>query len=506
MRYRFLKSAKARAPVRRARTGSFAEPLEGRVLLSSYVLSTLGVFAAKTTGYQPNDLIMDAGGNLYGTTFRGGAGGVGTVFEIAAGSRTITTLASFDGTNLWDPDGLVLDGSGNLYGTTVTGGVGGDFFGDGDGTVFEIAAGSGTITTLAFFDGTNGALPIGGLVLDGGGNLYGTTQGGGDSNLGTVFEIAHGSGTITTLASMTATTGDDPTAVVLDGSGNLYGTAAGGGANSNGTVFELGNGSPTITTLASCNFTHGTSPDSIALDGSGNLYGTAQYGGDVNRYGTVFEVAHGTRTITTVGAFNGTNGAFPSGVVLDGSGNLYGTTGGGGANSDGTVFQIAHGTHAITTIASFDGTDGSGPNSVALDGSGDLYGTTAGGGDANGDGTVFELSPVKPRLPADFNGDGKQDFADLVILASNYGKNSATFADGDANGDGTVGFDDLVILAANYGRTVSASDLTGSGPAALGTPAAAAGLFSPTQPPASADPIHLLRGHRHGPPCAPANG
>src|SRR5437763_11946011 len=119
------------------------EPLEGRVLLSSYALSTLGVFAAATMGSQPNNVIVDASGDLYGTTTFGGAGGFGTVFEIAHGSGTITTLASFDGANGMDPNTIVRDASGNLYGTAYGGGA------NGDGTVFELAAGSRNITTLA---------------------------------------------------------------------------------------------------------------------------------------------------------------------------------------------------------------------------------------------------------------------------------------------------------------------------------------------------------------------
>ena len=88
-----------------------------------------------------------------------------------------------------------MDSSGNLYGMTYSGGA------SGDGTVFELAKGSGTITTLASFNGADGSNPLGSLIMDSGGNLYGTTGGGGTYNSGTVFEVVAGSGTITTLAS-----------------------------------------------------------------------------------------------------------------------------------------------------------------------------------------------------------------------------------------------------------------------------------------------------------------
>jgi uncharacterized repeat protein (TIGR03803 family) len=127
------------------------------------------------------------------------------VYEIARGSGTITTLASFNGANGRVPMGqLSMDAYGNLYGATFGGGAG------NDGTVFEIARGSGTITTLASFNGSNGRNAFGGVALDAQGNLYGTTRLGGASNAGTVFEVASGSGVITTLASFNGSNGSRP--------------------------------------------------------------------------------------------------------------------------------------------------------------------------------------------------------------------------------------------------------------------------------------------------------
>ena len=156
---------------------------------------------------------------------------------MAKGSSTINVLASFTGgINGANPFGrLVLDSSGNLYGTTWYGGA------SGAGTIFEVANGSGTITTLASFNGnTEGAGPYAGLILDSFGNLYGTASEGGASGDGTIFELATGSQTITALASFSGTDGVFPIApLIVDSSGNLYGTAIEGGSSGDGTIFEL---------------------------------------------------------------------------------------------------------------------------------------------------------------------------------------------------------------------------------------------------------------------------
>jgi uncharacterized repeat protein (TIGR03803 family) len=360
----------------------------------SGTITTLAAFnVAPCSSHPYGGVIMDSSGNLYGTTKYGGALNQGAVFELAHGSGTITTLFSFNGTNGSQPyASLIMDSSGKLYSTTLFGGA------NNDGTVFELAQGSHTITTLASFNRTDGADPWAGLIMDSSGNLYGTTLEGGASNDGTVFELAHGSGTITTLSSFNDTDGEYPKAgLIMDSSGNLYGTTHDGGASNDGTVFELAHGSGTITTLASFNGTDGAHPydeEGLVMNSSGNMYGTTAYGGGSND-GTVFELAHGSGTITTLASFNGTDGAHPyGGLRMDSSGNLYGTTHFGGASGNGVVFELAHGSGTITPRVLFNRTDGRHPQAgLIMDNSGNLYGTTADGG-APGLGTVFELPGV----------------------------------------------------------------------------------------------------------------
>jgi uncharacterized repeat protein (TIGR03803 family) len=399
-------------------------------------LTTLVSFDG-TDGQDPHGaLVMDASGNLYGTASGGGPAGFGTVFELAAGSGVITTLASFNGTNGQSPvGGLVMDSRGNLYGTTYQGGA------SGDGTVFELAHASGTITTLASFAGTDGQNPEAALILDSGGNLYGTTAGGGANGFGTVFQLAQGSGTITTLASFNGANGDGPlAALIMDGSGNLYGTTLDGGASALGTVFELAHARGTITTVASFDGANGARPvGALILDSSGNLYGTTEQGGGHSQ-GTVFELAHGGSTVSTLASFNGANGYYPAAaVVLDGSGNLYGTTAGGGPAEGGTVFELAHGSRTITTLALFGYTEGYAPSAgLIMDSSGNLYGTTGYGG-TFGDGTIFELPRGGDEIIvlASFDGsDGKLTQASLTMDGS--GNLYGTAPQGGAYNDGTV--------------------------------------------------------------------
>ncbi|HZL34925.1 MAG TPA: choice-of-anchor tandem repeat GloVer-containing protein [Tepidisphaeraceae bacterium] len=519
MKRRTIFSVKPRKAIRTGTARAFCETLERRVLLSGYALSQIGVFGVNASGANPQStLAVDSIGNLYGTASRGGASGDGTIFEIAKGSGTITTLASFNGTNGANTEaGVTLDASGNLYGTTFNGGS------SNAGTVFEIAKGSGTITTLVSFDGSNGANPSAGVTLDAAGDLYGTTDGGGDSNDGTVFEIAKGSGTITTLASFIFANGNAVAGVALDASGNLYGTTYdGGGSGSDGTVFEIAKGSGTIKTIASFNGTNGAGPlAGVTLDASGNLYGTTVDGGDSND-GTVFEIAKGSGTITTLASFNLTNGANPSagvaldasgnlygttnegtvfkiakgsgtittliangasilgGVTLDASGNLYGTTDIGGTSNDGTVFEIAKGLSTTRTLASFNGTNGEDPQAgVTLDASGNLYGTTELGGDGNGDGTVFEIAKGSGAVTtlAAFNlANGQNPASELTLDAS--GNLYGTAINGGSSGDGTVF--EIAKGSATIATLASFNGTNGKGPDVGVTLDAAGNLYGTT--------------------------
>jgi uncharacterized repeat protein (TIGR03803 family) len=219
-------------------------------------------------------------------------------------------------------------------------------------TTVSVTCATGTPTATetilhAFGAGADGATSVAGLVMDGSGNLYGTTEFGGTNNQGTVFKITP-TGTESVLYSFGATTtdGDNPLAgLIMDASGNLYGTTVRGGANGVGTVFKI---TPTGTESVLYSFgattTDGAGPMAgLVMDGSGNLYGTTEGGGTNITFGTVFKITPtGSETILHSFA-GGADGAAPAaGLIIDSSGNLYGTTTGGFNNTGtaGTVFEI----------------------------------------------------------------------------------------------------------------------------------------------------------------------
>jgi uncharacterized repeat protein (TIGR03803 family) len=236
-------------------------------------------------GWTPWGIPIRGGkGNLYGTTVMGGTYNAGIVYEITpAGTENI--LYSFTGgSDGGYPDaGVVRDGKGNLYGTTYQGGA------YGVGTVFKVSP-TGEETVLQSLGGQAGAYPFfAGLVMDTKGNLYGTAYDGGDWGFGTVFEVTK-KGTFIVLYSFEGFDGAYPEAgLVLDPDGNVYGTTTSGGAFGQGTMFEV---TPTGTETVLYSFTGGADGKPFAglvRDAQGNLYGTTEDGGAYG-YGTVFKL------------------------------------------------------------------------------------------------------------------------------------------------------------------------------------------------------------------------
>jgi uncharacterized repeat protein (TIGR03803 family) len=296
-----------------------------------------------TVGYNPYaGLIQDTAGNLYGTTYYGGTtSNDGAVFKVSKSGQE-TVLYSFAGgtTDGCNPEGgLLRDTAGNFYGTTYGCGA------NGYGTVFKLSPGkTWTVTILHSFAYSDGANPyLTSLLTDAKGNLYGITSKGG-GGYGTVYKLSIKSKKFTLLYSFTGGTADgcySSGTPLMDAKGNLYGTAEACGSSNLGIVWKLSKkGKETVLH----NFAGGTSDGAnpyagVIMDTAGNLYGTTSAGGASN-LGTVYELKS-KRTLTVLHSFASSDGANPyAGVIRDKKGDFYGTTETGGSGGYGTVWKL----------------------------------------------------------------------------------------------------------------------------------------------------------------------
>lgn len=453
--------------------------LLGTVLLSTLPLraqgySTVYNFTGSPDGANPQSgLIMDTTGNLYGTTKQGGSStasgygtGYGTVFKVNPGGQN-TVLYAFTGgaDGAWPVANLMMDAAGNLYGTTWFGGDIVDCpttsYIPGCGVVFKIDT-SGNETVLYTFcsqsNCTDGAFPRGGLIMDAAGNLYGTTGGGGNTSpacgagCGVVFELVKANNYAETVLHVftgirTGNDGNNPFGnLVMDASGNLYGTTVVGGTYTSclsgnlgcGTIFKIDTRGNESVLYAFAGGSDGSEPlAGLIMDAAGNLYGTTGFGGGAScggaGCGTVFKVdTSGHETVLY--SFRGQNnhdGAEPEGgLVMDSAGNLYGTTYFGGALSfhGGIIFQIdTSNNEAILynfVAAGGDGVYGS----LTMDTAGNLYGAAYGGG-SSGLGTVFEVHLDNATDYAQLNGGNSFNGSQAV-----NGNLTATDLTGNGNG------------------------------------------------------------------------
>jgi uncharacterized repeat protein (TIGR03803 family) len=438
------------------------------------ILHSFGM--SKDGKYPYYNLILDAAGNLYGTTPDGGGfvtscggNGCGTVFELTPdrnGRWKEKILHSFgkgkDGK--YPYASLILDEAGNLYGTTFYGGASGTGCGgEGCGTVFELTPSPhGTWTEKVLYNFcaaeycADGAEPRASLIFDAAGNLYGTTEDGGAAGFedcdafgdpcGTVFELtpkAHGKWTEKVLHSFGGGDGNVPQAgLTFDSAGNLYGTTTDGGTHSNcyeviscGVVFEL---------------TPGT-------NGHWTYHLLYSFQGNICVDGRALDVRPDAPPMRTDNPWRGTgnsaDGAFPQGVVVfDAVGNLYSTTSSGGAACDGTVFRLTpkpSGEWKETVQRGFNGVDGNWPRAgLIVDAAGNLYGTTFYGGsetdcDGNGCGTVFEFTADrngrwKEKVLYRFAGGKQGEFPAASLILDAAGNLYGTTSSGGAYGVGTV--------------------------------------------------------------------
>ncbi len=386
---------------------------------SAQTFSVLHTFAGGLDGATPQaGMVLDRGGNFYGTTSFGGCSGgqcLGNVFRLKhSGSGWILTpLHAF--LNHGDgqlPSAVAIGPDGSLFGTTWSGGGGCDP--DVCGITYNLRP-LATACTSALCDWTESILYVfsegqpsrpgfGPPAFDHSGNLYLTTTLGG---YGAVTELLKSNGiwSLLVLHEFNGFDGNGPQAgVIFDGADKLYGTTTGGGTSDYGTAYQLtpsGSGWTLQDLYSFQGQDDGQSPvGGLILDSAGNLYGTTTNGG-LHGGGTVFELSptHGSWTLTTIYSFAGTTGPYGS-LAMDSSGALFGLTLRDGAYSLGSVFKLtpSGGSWNYSDLHDFTGgADGSYPyGNVVIDGSGNVYGTASqgGAGDCTGGcGVVWEITP-----------------------------------------------------------------------------------------------------------------
>jgi uncharacterized repeat protein (TIGR03803 family) len=393
-------------------------------------------FTGGADGFYPSTgVVLDRAGNLYGGTSHGGTytsscnylgyqTGCGVVYKMSHhGSGWIfSLLSSFDGANGYVPgQNITVAPDGSLYSTTIYGGSGDcNNFYPGCGTVFHLqppetfchsVSCPWTIQDLYQFQAfSDGAFPQGGnLTFDSAGNIYGTTYVGGLYDAGTLYELSptENGWTKSVLYNFSGSNdgGEPAGGVVFDNAGNLYGvTYLGGFEGYGGVVYQLTHAESGWTETVIHTFqpqTDGSEPlGNLVMDGSGNLYGTTTQNGP-NGGGTVWELSPGNGGWSFSVLYSFTGAAGPSsGLLIDGSGNLYGAAAENGAHERGSVFKLSpsNGGWSYADLYDFTGgSDGGFPGSVSMDSAGNLFGAAGVGGSSqncpSGCGVVWEITP-----------------------------------------------------------------------------------------------------------------
>ncbi len=387
--------------------------VSGSILLASQSLpaqtfTTLHDFTGQTDGSAPSGVLtMDRAGNLYGTASTGGGNNgcspgpsCGIVYKLThrGSSWLFSTIYAFHGRDGSTPQaGVVFGPDGALYGTAGGGaaGLGVVFRLQPSASICQAVSCMWTETVLHPFTGgtqDGGGTTYGPLVFDRAGNMYGTTVGGGASGVGTVYEISPSSGgwvEKVIYSFQNDPDGSQPeSGLVFDNAGNLYGTTTSGGIDGGGTVFELTPNGSSWTESVLYRFPS-DSPDNspfagVTLDAAGNVYFAGGRGGI-----TVYELSPsgGGWTSQALYQLGALWGPYES-MNFDSTGNLLGTVNQGNPE----VFRLTP-SSGQWTVTGFTGHDGGGSLSNAIqDAGGNIYATSSVGG-ANGNGTVFQITP-----------------------------------------------------------------------------------------------------------------
>ncbi len=392
-----------------------------------------------TNGGNPYGSLMQAkNGKLYGVTFSGGNGGAGVIFSYDLSSSTYANLRNFDdnnGSSIYSS--LIKAGNGKLYGITNEGGS------MGAGVIFSFDPTTSTYAVVKNFDGTNGSNPAGSLIQGSDGKLYGMASRGGSSGLGVIFSLDPVSSTYTKLKDCNLTDGYAPTGSLIQASnGKLYGMTNQGGNAGAGVIFSYNLSTSTYTKLKDLVDINGLTPfGSLMQARDGKLYGMTSSDGN-NDAGVIFSYDLSSSTLIRLQNFDDLNGTRPRGTLIQASnGKLYGMTAEGGISDEGVIFSFDPSSLTYKKLKDFDGANGAYPYGNLMQASdGKLYGMTNSGGSSDV-GVIFSYDPSTSTYTKlqDYNGaNGANPSIGSAFIEVNECIANTQFyrdADGDGYGD-----------------------------------------------------------------------
>jgi len=369
-----------------------------------------------SNGNAPQGSLVEAGnGKLYGLTLAGGAYGQGVVFEYNPATNIIDRKISLNSSNGSAPYGsLMQTANGKLYGMTSEGGT------SNKGVIFEYEFNTNTYTKKVDISSCQGDTPYGSLIQAPNGKFYGVTFYGGTYNEGIYFEYDSSSNSCTKLTDFLITNGRNPySSPVLVANGKIYGITSNGGTSGGigcGVIYEYDFQSGTFIKKKDLSTgPGGCHPRSGMVEANGKLYGMTQFSGG-NYWGVIFEYDYLTNTYQKKHDFDNINGSYPSGSLMQAAnGKFYGMTPYGGTNGKGVLFEYDLGFNVVQKLFDFNGNNGSFPfGSLMQASNGKLYGMTREGGTFN-QGVLFEYDYTS------YTFIKKLDFADSIGSYPEYG-------------------------------------------------------------------------------------